>query len=413
MIYIYSDKILLCTNSFKTGRGGIASYAHDLINMFSAAKFLVVTGDDYTRQDAETFDIENLNPLDFSTKNATKLLNLINNFKPELIINSYFPLLSLLSPYLPDNIKVISISHFVNGKHAWIAGFNNQWIDHIVSLSTYGKSYLIKKLHIKDESKISVIYNHAEQLYTIDLKKKKQRPLLKIVYPGGCSYAKSAEIVCHALKFLLHTSLNFEFYWLGDTKIPGGYWRWSKTCYISDCINRNDLRIKHIGIISREKAKAIMAEANIFLLPSRGEGCPISLIEAMRGGCIPIISDAKHGSLDLITHEINGFVVKQGSAKAIVREITNIVYHHKKYGDIYDNNIKTFVERLSSDVWAGQMQQLLDTPLKHRHRLPFSKRHFRRDKYLMSLLFRYAWVKDRFIQLYHFLCFRYLRYWVR
>jgi len=410
---VYSDKILLCTHSFKTGRGGIASYAHDFISMFPAAKFFVVTGDDYIRQDAETFDIENLNPLDFSTKNAVKFLKLIHSFKPELIINNYFPLLSLITPYIADGIKIISISHFVNGKHAWIAGFNNLWIDHIISLSTFGKSYLIKKFHIKDESKISVIYNHAEQLSTIGLEEKKQRSVLKIVYPGGCSYAKSAEIVCLALKFLLHTSLDFEFYWLGNTKIAGGYWHWSKTRYISDCIDRNDPRIRHMGTINREGAKAILSEANIFLLPSRGEGCPISLIEAMCGGCIPIISDAEHGSLDLIGHKINGFVVRQGSAKAIVRKITDIILHHKEYRDIYDNNIRTFAERLSPGVWARQMQQLMDTPLKHRHRLPFSKWHFRKNKYGMSLLFCYAWIRERFIQLYHFLCFRYLRYCVR
>lgn len=52
-------------------------------------------------------------------------------------------------------------------------------------------------------------------------KMKRDRLILKIIYPGGCSYGKSAEVVCKSLKLLLRTNLNFEFYWTGNTKIVG------------------------------------------------------------------------------------------------------------------------------------------------------------------------------------------------
>lgn len=51
-------------------------------------------------------------------------------------------------------------------------------------------------------------------------KMKRDRLILKIIYPGGCSYGKSAEVVCKSL----NTSQNkfkFEFYWTGNTKIVG------------------------------------------------------------------------------------------------------------------------------------------------------------------------------------------------
>lgn len=41
-------RVLLCTGSFNTGAGGVASYAHDFIDAFNAEyQFAVITGDNY------------------------------------------------------------------------------------------------------------------------------------------------------------------------------------------------------------------------------------------------------------------------------------------------------------------------------------------------------------------------------
>ena len=137
------SKILFCTGSFKTGIGGVASYAHDFVNAFLATyQFSVVTHDNYEKT-KEPYDIFHINMTDFSVTNARKLLNIIQSENPNIIINSYFPLLSLVTPFIPDSIKLINVSHFVNGKLAWAAGLNAAYADNIISLSTYGKIYLI------------------------------------------------------------------------------------------------------------------------------------------------------------------------------------------------------------------------------------------------------------------------------
>lgn len=404
-------KLLFCTSSFKTGVGGIASYAHDFINVFAEKyEIIVITGDSFEQKDT-IYKIYHFKMNDFSTKNAEKLLNLIQIEKPQIIINSFFPLLSLISPYISNSSKIISISHFTDGKLAWAAGLNSQYTDYIVSLSTFGKIYLEKKFHIHNVEKIKVIYNYMDKLPNTDLSSKKNRKVLKIVYPGGCSYQKSAEIVCNTLKELLKTNYEFEFYWLGITTIPGSRWPFVKTKKIQDCINIKDLRIKHIGGVPREKAKQIIADANIFLLPSRGEGCPITLLEAMRGGCIPIISDSKHGSLDLITNNINGLIVHQNNVKELKTCICNILSNHQAYYNIYTNSLIKFNNDLEYNIWKQKMETLLDLKPTHNQRINFSKSKFRNDKMYLRKLYFISWVKDRFIhQIYHFLYFRYIRY---
>lgn len=404
-------KILFLTSSFKTGIGGIASYAHDFITAFSEKyEIVVVTGDHFDSKDTK-LKIYNIIIDDFSVKNARKLLDIIKEETPQIIINSNFPIFSLISPYVDDVIKIISISHFTDGKLAWAAGLNAQYIDCIIALSTYGKKYIEKKFHVSDTEKIKIIYNYMDKLPNVDLETKKKRKTLKIVYPGGCSFQKSAEIVCHTLKKLLKTDYEFEFYWLGKTTIPGSKWPFVRTKMVQDCINIKDSRIKHIGGVPREKAKQIIADANIFLLPSRGEGCPITLLEAMRGGCIPIISDAKHGSLDLITNNVDGIIVHQNNAQELKTQICNILSNHKAYYYLYQNSLNKFIEDLEFDKWKQKMDLLLEFKISHNQRKDFSISKFNKDKRYIKILYFFNWLKDRFIhQIYHFIYFRFVRY---
>ena len=65
-------KILFLTSSFKTGIGGIASYAHDFITAFSEKyEIIVVTGDHFDSKDTK-LKIYNVIIDDFSINNAKK-----------------------------------------------------------------------------------------------------------------------------------------------------------------------------------------------------------------------------------------------------------------------------------------------------------------------------------------------------
>lgn len=145
------------------------------------------------------------------------------------------------------------------------------------------------------------------------------------------------------------------------------------------------------------------------MLPSRGEGCPISLIEAMRGGCISIISDAKHGSLEIVENQKDGFIVKQGSASDIVRTIDDIIVNHTKYLSMYDYSIEKFKSSLEYSVWFKKMSNILQKNYNHKKRKKYTNWNFYRDVSRMKLLNVSFWLKDRFfIQPYQVICFNLL-----
>lgn len=54
--------------------------------------------------------------------------------------------MAIVTPYVDNHIKIISISHFTDGRLAWAAGMNGNYVDNIVTLSSFAKSILLESL---------------------------------------------------------------------------------------------------------------------------------------------------------------------------------------------------------------------------------------------------------------------------
>lgn len=366
-------KIILATSTFELNGGGISSYAHDLVNVYKGDnEVVVITGDSYIKKIGDDFDVYNINWKNSSVDNAKKIIALFERIKPDIIVNSNAYLLSLITPYLDDEINIVNISHFVNGKLADIAGFNSEYVDSVISLSSFGKLYLDKKFNVSDKTKVKIVYNFLPQIKESDaiLEKKIKNEVLTIVYPGGSSLHKSPALVSKILFSLIDTDLNFKFIWLGNTLLPiSSLYTNKKT--IREIIPE-DKRVIFTNRLTREEAQEIIESANIFLLPSKGEGCPISLLEAMRVGTIPIVSDSKHASREIIKNGENGFIVGQNDIYSFVNLIKDIIFNSKRYESIYRNSLKTFVDEFNENKWKCNMDIVFMSKYNHTKRHPFN-----------------------------------------
>ena len=124
-------------------------------------------------------------------------------------------------------------------------------------------------------------------------------------------------------------------------------------------------KIKEFGVGDRVKLlgsvkamERVYSRAAIFVLPSRSEGFPNALIEAMTFGCAPICFDVDAGPSDIIRHGVNGLLVKDGDidglATAIEKLATDVPLRHR----ISANATKTS-EELSVDRLGGEVEAFL------------------------------------------------------
>jgi glycosyltransferase involved in cell wall biosynthesis len=110
-------------------------------------------------------------------------------------------------------------------------------------------------------------------------------------------------------------------------RLPGVHFIWVGDGELRDTLKSPNIQVT--GWLSRNKALEICSTANIFLLCSRWEGLPLSLLEAMYLGQLCIVSNVV-GNRDVITDGENGFVCDSvdqytdGIARGITSDTTEI-----------------------------------------------------------------------------------------
>jgi glycosyltransferase involved in cell wall biosynthesis len=71
-----------------------------------------------------------------------------------------------------------------------------------------------------------------------------------------------------------------------------------------------------LGWVERQAADRLLAEADVFLLPSHGEGMSMALLEAMAWGLV-VVTTASGGADEFLTSDDNCILVKQGDTHGI------------------------------------------------------------------------------------------------
>lgn len=89
-------------------------------------------------------------------------------------------------------------------------------------------------------------------------------------------------------------------------------------------------RVRLTGGLPHDEVLARMADSDLFVLPSWGEGYGIVYIEAMAAGCIAV-GAAGEGIEDTIQNGKNGFLVPAGDVDEIERVMRDVFAHREEY----------------------------------------------------------------------------------
>lgn len=352
-------KILIASSSISL-QGGVPAYNRELCNMLGKEHEMHLL----VQQNVNHFEgfqkvISISNRIIPTIDESKHVLSILRSEKYDVIINSNSHIISLISPYINNNTIIIGISHSVRYTESDTAAFNSQYIDKVIALSGFNKTYLEKKFNLAIDNKCVMISNFVAYDRNADSKrlaKKNQVPT--IVFAGGSASTKSPELIVKIVRKLLETDLKFKFIWLGIKTPP-----LKKIQPFNDMsiLFPEDSRVNFRGQISREEAAEIISNANIFLAPSRREGCPISLLEAMRIGTISIVSDYNIANKEIIKDGVNGFIINHKKTKLFVERISDIIKNPNKYNSIYEESYYTFCNELSFDVWKKKMDMLISS----------------------------------------------------
>jgi len=97
----------------------------------------------------------------------------------------------------------------------------------------------------------------------------------------------------------------------------------------------------------------IYAQSGVFVMPSRSEGFPNALCEAMSAGCACISFDFIAGPKDIIKNSFDGVLVENGNINELAQEIDNLILDEEKRLEL-GYNARLISKRLSYERVASQ-----------------------------------------------------------
>lgn len=112
------------------------------------------------------------------------------------------------------------------------------------------------------------------------------------------------------------------------------------------------------GLFGLKKAQQFN-ESHFFLLPSYyiNEGQPVSIIEALAYGCVPIVT--QYRMIPMLVNEENGFFVRPQAPEEIADAILSCLENPARYQEKSQNAINTYLEKFTSERYCGDMYRIL------------------------------------------------------
>ena len=116
-------------------------------------------------------------------------------------------------------------------------------------------------------------------------------------------------------------------------------------------------RVRVPGWVSPHDARQLLGNADIFLLPSRDEGLPMAILEAM-AAAVPVIATPVGAIPDAIIDGETGILVPPGDVSALVNAIARLIDDPSLRGDLARNARSRFHLMFTLDRTADAVAEL-------------------------------------------------------
>lgn len=355
-----------------TRSGGTERVATMIANSLAKNHSLKISFLSLTEQNPDTFF-----PLDSSiTRTALgkkwlspgpsylKLLPKLRHFLKEekidilIDIDIVLDILSLSSTKgLP--VKIISWEHFNHSfemktpYRRFILKHFTKRTDAVVTLTKHDMSELQKEFHRTE--RIQVIYNPMEEL---DISAKNALPDIlsrenALITVGRLIPIKGVDYIIMIAKRLLPKHTNWKWYILGDGEEMG---------YLKEKIAKYHLE-KQVILTGRvSDVTPYLAKSKIYVMTSRIEGLPMSLLEA-KAYRLPIVSfDILTGPNEIIEHEKSGYLIPPFNYGEMTKRLHTLMTTPELLEDFSlhsQDNIKKFQMETIQTHWENLFKKIL------------------------------------------------------
>ncbi len=124
------------------------------------------------------------------------------------------------------------------------------------------------------------------------------------------------------------------------------------------------------GMMPPVAVRAALAEQDIALMPSRYEGHPMALMEAMAAGCVPVVSRIRGVTDDIVSSDVNGFLFEIGDVAAAARILDRLALEPWRLDPLSMAAVASIRERRTPRAMAAGYAEAIRTARRVRTPAP-------------------------------------------
>lgn len=178
-----------------------------------------------------------------------------------------------------------------------------------------------------------------------------QDTIVNILFIGRITVDKGLDYIAEALSSLQEQRVPFKFILAGtgpDEKV-----------YVEKFTKMLNNSFEFKGVVSGDHKSNLYKLCNIFLLPSLFEGLPMSLLETMSYGMVPVVTPV--GSIeDVVINGKNGIIVKDKPAAEIADAIKLLVSNKSMMKKLGENAAICIKQNYDPEKYIVELNKIYD-----------------------------------------------------
>jgi glycosyltransferase involved in cell wall biosynthesis len=169
-----------------------------------------------------------------------------------------------------------------------------------------------------------------------------------LVFFGRFHESKGLHETIEAARILKNEGYNFTFNAYGEGA--------EREFFLSGMRDALGDKFHYGGIIAGQEKWQRLAEADIFVLPSRyGEGLPMAMLEAMAVGCVVVVADVSSVAA-VIDEGKNGFMVEPKNTAQLVEKLKYLLDNPDAWKPVQQNAIATVKEKFAIEDYIEKLE---------------------------------------------------------
>ncbi len=188
----------------------------------------------------------------------------------------------------------------------------------IVVIGTFWRQFLVQDLGI-DAGKVVIVPNGVPLPSMPRSAQASDRPIdapCRILYLGALGRRKGTSDLLQALASPRLCTMQWDAVIAGNGDVDS-FRKEAEALSLAD-------RVRFPGWVGPEDAQALLASADIFVLPSYNEGLPVAVLEAMAAG-VPVVTTRVGAIPDLGIDGEAGFMIDPGSIEHLADRLAVLV----------------------------------------------------------------------------------------